>query len=121
MFIYLQILVGILMIFMLFFMRGGLENPIYSLLKLGHTKFNEIITQLRFYIPWGLFCGMNENFMDIKIISHSDKSSNIWFLRRDKRVGNYSFNTEYIHLINLQESDIIRHPCIHEILSIYSC
>ena len=43
MFIYLQILVGILMIFMLFFMRGGLENPIYSLLKLGHTKFNEII------------------------------------------------------------------------------
>jgi hypothetical protein len=37
---------------------------------------------------------MNENFMDIKIISHSDKSSNIWFLRRDKRVGNYSFYTD---------------------------
>jgi phosphate starvation-inducible PhoH-like protein len=37
-----------------------------------------------------------------------------------KRLKNYSFNTNYIHLINLQESDIIRHPCIHEILSIYS-
>ena len=37
-----------------------------------------------------------------------------------KRLKNYSFNTNYIHLINLQEYDIIRHPCIHEILSIYS-
>ena len=37
-----------------------------------------------------------------------------------KRLKNYSFNTSYIHLINLQEYDIIRHPCIHEILSIYS-
>lgn len=80
--------------FILFFMRGGLENPIYSLLKLGDTKFNKVITQLRFYIPWDLFCGMNENFMDIKIISHSDKSSNIWFLRKDRCVGNYSFNTD---------------------------
>ena len=85
MFFYLQIGIGIVMIFILFFMRGGLENPIYSIFKLDNTKFNEIVTQLRFYIPWGLFCGMNENFMDIKIISHSDKSSNIWFLRRDKR------------------------------------
>ena len=75
-------------------MRGGLENPIYSLLKLDNTKFNKIITQLRFYIPWSLFCGMDETFMDIKIISHSEKSSNIWFLRRDKRVGNYSFNSD---------------------------
>ena len=94
MFFYLQIGIVIVMIFILFFMRGGLENPIYSIFKLDNTKFNEIVTQLRFYIPWGLFCGMNENFMDIKIISHSDKSSNIWFLRRDKRVGNYSFYTD---------------------------
>jgi len=94
MFFYLQIVVSIIMLFVLFFMRGGLENPIYSLLKLDNTKFNKIITKLRLYVPWNLFSGMDESFMDIKIISHSEKSSNIWFLRRDKRIGNYSFNTD---------------------------
>ena len=94
MFFYLQFTIGIAMLFILFFMRGNIENPIYSILKLGNTKFNKIISRLRFYIPWDLFCGMNENFMDIKIISSSDRNSYIWFLRKDKCIGNYYLNSD---------------------------
>lgn len=94
MFFYLQVTIGIVMLFILFFMRGSIENPIYSILKFRHSKFDKIITKLRFYIPWSLFGGMNENFMDIKIISSSNKSSHVWYLRKDKRIGNYHINND---------------------------
>ena len=94
MFFYLQIIVSIFLLFLLFFVRGSLENPIYSLFKLGNTKFNKIISKLRFYIPWSLFNGMNNTYMDIKIISSSNKSSHVWYLRKDKCIGNYHFNND---------------------------
>jgi len=86
------------MFFMLVFMRGSVENPIYSILKLGNTKLDKIVTELRFYIPWILFMSMNNQFMDIKITSISNKSTYTWYLRKDKRVGNYKFNNDLTSL-----------------------
>jgi hypothetical protein len=93
-FFYLQIVVSIFLLFLLFFVRGSLENPIYSILKFRHSKFDKIISRLRFYIPWLLFNEMNNNYMDIKIISSSNKSSHVWYLRKDKCIGNYYFNND---------------------------
>jgi hypothetical protein len=98
MFFIIQTCVSIFLLFILICMRGSVETPVYTLLKLRNTKFDKFLSKIRFFVPWGLFCGMNDEFFDIKITAASDKSLDIWFLRKDKKIGNYVFYTDLTSL-----------------------
>lgn len=82
-------------IFLYFFLLNILSVIIGKDLPFFKNQ-NLFIMKSRFFSSFGLFLGMDHKFHDIKIVANGTKTEEIWYLRRDRKIGNLDLKPHMI-------------------------
>ena len=89
-------------IYLLFFIKNIVSillSKDYEMINKIIQKENKFIKRSRFFSTFGVFLGMSQEFTDIKLVANSFKKNEIWYLRRDKKIGNLLLRPHFVRQI----------------------
>jgi hypothetical protein len=78
------------MLFGLIIVRSPRTNILTAFVDVEETFIGLLVDLFGFHVCWTMFTsGPDKNFWDIKITALTDKKKHIWFICRDKKIGNF--------------------------------